>query len=111
MKLSKWSLLNPAMQLGMTSALAPLDVGKTPTWRFISRSPQRYAVVRSHNRWRVYFDRQRDIAERSSAKKKKGAHRQTEKISGEETGRQETGRQKTRRCRPAAQNPLKRNPK
>jgi len=97
----KMVTLNPAMQLGIDKRVGTIDVGKDATWRFIITIPQRLRRrAESHNRWpRLLRPSARHRRTVRARKRKKGAHRQTEKISGEETGRQETGRQKTRRCR------------
>jgi imidazolonepropionase-like amidohydrolase len=67
--------LNPAMQLGIDKRAGSIDVGKDADLAIYNRDPlSAYAVVqKTLIDGRVYFDRQRDIAERSEREKEKKA--------------------------------------
>jgi len=108
MKLSKCHSESPQMQLGIDKRVATIDVGKDADLAIYNHDPlSAYAVVqKAIIDGRVYFERQRDIAERSSAEKKKSPHRQTEKIS-----RKKPEDTKTRRLpAPSGQKPAEKKP-
>src|SRR5467141_4124498 len=67
--------LNPAIQLGIDKRAGSIDVGKDADLAIYNRDPlSAYAVVqKTLIDGRVYFDRQRDIAERSEREKEKKA--------------------------------------
>jgi len=71
----KMVTLNPAMQLGIDKRVGTIDVGKDADLAIYNHDPlSAYAVVqKSLIDGRVYFDRQRDIAERSEREKEKRA--------------------------------------
>jgi adenine deaminase len=67
--------INPAMQLGIDKRVGTIDVGKDADLAIYNHDPlSAYAVVqKTLIDGRVYFDRQRDIAERSEREKEKKA--------------------------------------
>jgi imidazolonepropionase-like amidohydrolase len=71
----KMVTLNPALQLGIDKRVGTIDVGKDADLAIYNRDPlSAYAVVqKTLIDGRVYFDRQRDIAERSEREKEKKA--------------------------------------
>jgi adenine deaminase len=71
----KMVTLNPAMQLGIDKRVGTIDVGKDADLAIYNHDPlSAYAVVqKTLIDGRVYFDRQRDIAERPEREKEKKA--------------------------------------
>jgi imidazolonepropionase-like amidohydrolase len=71
----KMITLNPAMQLGIDKRVGTIDVGKDADLAIYNHDPlSAYAVVqKTLIDGRIYFDRQRDIAERSEREKEKKA--------------------------------------
>jgi adenine deaminase len=71
----KMVTLNPAMQLGIDKRVGTIDVGKDADLAIYNHDPMSaYAVVqKTLIDGRVYFDRQRDIAERAEREKEKKA--------------------------------------
>jgi len=71
----KMVTLNPAIQLGIDKRVGTIDVGKDADLAIYNHDPlSAYAVVqKAIIDGRVYFDRQRDIAERSEREKEKKA--------------------------------------
>ncbi|OLE48220.1 MAG: amidohydrolase [Acidobacteria bacterium 13_1_20CM_3_58_11] len=71
----KMVTLNPAVQLGIDKRVGTIDVGKDADFAIYNHDPlSAYAVVqKTLIDGRVYFDRQRDIAERSEREKEKKA--------------------------------------
>ena len=71
----KMVTLNPAMQLGIDKRVGTIDAGKDADLAIYNHDPlSAYAVVqKTLIDGRVYFDRQRDIAERSEREKEKKA--------------------------------------
>jgi imidazolonepropionase-like amidohydrolase len=69
----KMVTLNPAMQLGIDKRVGTIDVGKDADLAIYNHDPlSAYAVVqKTLIDGRVYFDRQRDIAERPEREKEK----------------------------------------
>ncbi len=67
--------LNPAMQLGIDKRVGTIDVGRDADLAIYNHDPlSAYAVVqKTIIDGRVYFDRKRDIAERSEREKEKKA--------------------------------------
>jgi len=80
--------LNPAMQLGIDKRVGSIDVGKDGDLVIYNHDPlSAYAVVqKTLIDGRVYFDRERDIAERASIEKEKKALLEKEKKAGEKKG-------------------------
>jgi imidazolonepropionase-like amidohydrolase len=81
----KMVTLNPALQLGIDKRVGTIDVGKDADLAIYNHDPlSAYAVVqKTLIDGRVYFDRQRDIAERPAREKEKKAIADKEKKSGE----------------------------
>jgi imidazolonepropionase-like amidohydrolase len=77
--------LNPALQLGIDKRVGTIDVGKDADLAIYNHDPlSAYAVVqKTLIDGRVYFDRQRDIADRPAREKEKKALLDKEKKSGE----------------------------
>jgi len=71
----KMVTLNPALQLGIDKRVGTIDVGKDADLAIYNHDPlSAYAVVqKTLIDGRVYFDRQRDLAERSEREKEKKA--------------------------------------
>jgi len=71
----KMVTLNPAIQLGIDNRVGTIDVGKDADLAIYNRDPlSAYAVVqKTLVDGRVYFDLQRDIAERAEREKEKKA--------------------------------------
>src|SRR6201984_1414150 len=77
--------LNPAIQLGIDKRVGTIDVGKDADLTIYNRDPlSAYAVVqKTLIDGRVYFDRQRDIADRPVREKEKKALLEKEKKAAE----------------------------
>jgi len=77
--------LNPAIQLGIDKRAGSIDVGKDADLVIYNHDPlSAYAVVqKTLIDGRVYFDRQRDIAERAGLEKEKKALLEKEKKAAE----------------------------
>jgi imidazolonepropionase-like amidohydrolase len=77
--------LNPAIQLGIDNRVGSIDVGKDADLVIYNRDPlSAYAVVqKTLIDGRVYFDRQKDIADREAREKEKKALLEKEKKAGE----------------------------
>jgi imidazolonepropionase-like amidohydrolase len=77
--------LNPAMQLGIDKRVGSIDAGKDADLVIYNHDPlSAYAVVqKTLIDGRVYFDRQRDIAERAEGEKEKQALLDKEKKASE----------------------------
>lgn len=77
--------LNPAIQLGIDNRVGTIDVGKDADLVIYNHDPlSAYAVVqKTLIDGRVYFDRQRDIAERPALEKEKQELLQKEKKESE----------------------------
>jgi imidazolonepropionase-like amidohydrolase len=77
--------LNPAIQLGIDKRVGTIDPGKDADLVIYNHDPlSAYAVVqKTLIDGRVYFDRQRDIAERPTREKEKKALLEKEKKAGE----------------------------
>jgi imidazolonepropionase-like amidohydrolase len=77
--------INPAMQLGIDKRVGSIDVGKDADLTIYNHDPlSAYAVVqKTLIDGRVYFDRQRDIAERPEREKEKKALLEKEKKAAE----------------------------
>src|SRR5580700_5323919 len=78
--------LNPAIQLGIDNRVGSIDVGKDADLAIYDHDPLSvYAVVqRTLIDGKVYFDRQRDIAQRAELEKEKQALLDKEKKANEE---------------------------
>ena len=85
--------LNPAVQLGIDKRVGSIDVGKDADLVIYNHDPlSAYAVVqKTLIDGRVYFDRQRDIAERASREAEKKALLEKEKPA-EKKGEGEKGK-------------------
>ena len=81
----KMVTLNPAMQLGIDKRVGSIDAGKDADLVIYNHDPlSAYAVVqKTLIDGRVYFDRQRDIAQRSEREKEKKVLLEKEKKSAE----------------------------
>jgi imidazolonepropionase-like amidohydrolase len=77
--------LNPAIQLGIDKRVGSIDVGKDADLVIYNHDPlSAYAVVqKTLIDGRVYFDRQRDIADRDAREKEKKALMEKEKKANE----------------------------
>jgi adenine deaminase len=77
--------LNPAIQLGIDKRVGSIDAGKDADLVIYNHDPlSDYAVVqKTLIDGRVYFDRQRDIADRPAREKEKKALLEKEKKSAE----------------------------
>ncbi len=77
--------INPAIQLGIDKRVGSIDVGKDADLVIYNHDPlSAYAVVqKTLIDGRVYFDRQRDIADREAHEKEKKALMEKEKKAGE----------------------------
>jgi imidazolonepropionase-like amidohydrolase len=77
--------LNPAIQLGIDKRVGTIDAGKDADLVIYNRDPlSAYAVVqKTLIDGRVYFDRQRDIADRPAREKEKKALLEKEKKAAE----------------------------
>ena len=78
--------LNPAIQLGIDSRVGSIDVGKDADLAIYNHDPLSvYAVVqKTLIDGQIYFDRQRDIAQRADREKEKQALLDREKKANEE---------------------------
>src|SRR5580765_5822857 len=81
----KMVTLNPAIQLGIEKRVGSIDVGKDADLVIYNHDPlSAYAVVqKTLIDGRVYFDRQRDIAERDAREKEKKELMEKEKKAEE----------------------------
>jgi imidazolonepropionase-like amidohydrolase len=88
--------LNPAIQLGIDSRVGSIDVGKDADLAIYNHDPLSvYAVVqKTLIDGQVYFDRQRDIAERAGLEKEKQALLDKEKKASEEKKSEEKSEKK-----------------
>jgi len=89
--------LNPAIQLGIDKRVGSIDVGKDADLVIYNHDPlSAYAVVqKTLIDGRVYFDRQRDIAERDAREKEKKELLEKEKKSEEKkSGEKKPGEEK-----------------
>jgi imidazolonepropionase-like amidohydrolase len=77
--------LNPAIQLGIEKRVGSIDAGKDADLVIYNHDPlSAYAVVqKTLIDGRVYFDRERDLANRASLEKEKKALLEKEKKAGE----------------------------
>jgi imidazolonepropionase-like amidohydrolase len=77
--------INPAIQLGIDKRVGSIDTGKDADFVIYNRDPlSAYAVVqKTLIDGRVYFDRQRDIADRPNREKEKKALLEKEKKANE----------------------------
>jgi hypothetical protein len=110
--------LNPAMQLGIDKRVGTIDVGKDADLVIYNHDPlSAYAVVqKTLIDGRVFFDRQRDIAQRSEREKEKKALLDKEKKSAEKkpdatvTIGQKPGEKKPDEKKPDAKKPEEKKP-
>src|SRR6266404_2586931 len=86
--------LNPAIQLGIDKRVGTIDAGKDADLVIYNHDPlSAYAVVqKTLIDGRVYFDRQRDIAERPDREKEKKALLEKQKKSEKEPETDEAGK-------------------
>jgi len=92
--------INPALQLGIDKRVGSIDPGKDADLVIYNRDPlSAYAVVqKTLIDGRVYFDRQRDIADRANKEKEKKTLLDKEKKAAEkkpEAGAAKPGENKT----------------
>jgi imidazolonepropionase-like amidohydrolase len=95
--------LNPAIQLGIDKRVGSIDVGKDADLVIYNHDPlSAYAVVqKTLIDGRVYFDRQRDIAERDAREKEKKELMEKEKKAEEK----KSGEKKPDEKKPGAEKP------
>ena len=100
--------LNPAIQLGIDKRVGSIDVGKDADLVIYNHDPlSAYAVVqKTLIDGRVYFDRQRDIAERDAREKEKKELMEKEKKSEEK----KSGEKKPDEKKPGEEKPLQDKP-
>src|ERR1700694_5049446 len=93
----KMVTLNPAIQLGIDKRVGTIDVGKDADLAIYNHDPlSAYAVVqKTLIDGRVYFDRQRDIAERAEREKEKKALTEKEKKAAEKKAEEKKQNEKT----------------
>jgi imidazolonepropionase-like amidohydrolase len=86
--------INPAIQLGIDNRVGSIDPGKDADLTIYNHDPlSAYAVVqKTLIDGRVYFDRQRDIADREAREREKKALLEKEKKAEEKKGEGEKGR-------------------
>src|SRR5277367_4908408 len=98
--------LNPAIQLGIDKHVGSIDTGKDADLVIYDHDPlSAYAVVQQTLiDGRVYFDRQRDLAERPSLEKEKKALMEKEKKAEEKKAESKPG-EKKREGKPDAAKP------
>jgi len=86
--------LNPAIQLGIDKRVGTIDAGKDADLAIYNHDPlSAYAVVqKTLIDGRVYFDRQRDIADRPGREKEKRALLEKEKKAGEKKAEAEAAK-------------------
>ncbi len=103
--------LNPAIQLGIEKRVGSIDVGKDADVVIYNHDPlSAYAVVqKTLIDGRVYFDRQRDIAERADREKEKKALLEKEKKAGE-AGKEKPAEKKPAEAKPAEKKPEEKKP-
>ena len=96
--------LNPAMQLGIDKRAGTIDVGKDADLVIYNRDPlSAYAVVqKTLIDGRVYFDRQRDIAERAEREKEKKALLDKQKKAAEKKPEEKKPEEKKPQEKPKA---------
>jgi imidazolonepropionase-like amidohydrolase len=103
--------LNPAIQLGIDKRVGSIDVGKDADLAIYNHDPlSDYAVVqKTLIDGRVYFDRQRDIADRSAREKEKKALLEKEKKSEKKPeageGAKKAGEKKPEQKKPEEKKP------
>jgi imidazolonepropionase-like amidohydrolase len=110
--------INPAMQLGIDKRVGSIDAGKDADLVIYNHDPlSAYAVVqKTLIDGRVYFDRQRDIAERPEREKEKKALVEKEKKSAEKkpdatvTIGQKPGEKKSEEKKPEEKKPDEKKP-
>ncbi len=110
--------LNPAMQLGIDKRVGSIDAGKDADLVIYNHDPlSAYAVVqKTLIDGRVYFDRQRDIVQRSEREKEKKALLDKEKKSAEKkpdetvTIGQKPGEKKPEEKKPEEKKPEEKKP-
>src|SRR5437667_4470183 len=103
--------LNPAIQLGIDKRVGSIDAGKDADLVVYNHDPlSAYAVVqKTLIDGRVYFDRQRDIAERADREKEKKALLEKEKKAGE-AGKEKPAEKKPAEAKPAEKKPEEKKP-
>jgi len=86
--------LNPAIQLGIDKRVGTIDAGKDADLAIYNHDPlSAYSVVqKTLIDGRVYFDRQRDIADRPTREKEKRALLEKEKKAGEKKAEAEAAK-------------------
>ena len=103
--------LNPATQLGIDKRVGSIDVGKDADLAIYNHDPlSDYAVVqKTVIDGRVYFDRQRDIADRPAREKEKKAlldkEKKSEKKPEASEGTKKAGEKKSEQKKPEEKKP------
>jgi imidazolonepropionase-like amidohydrolase len=103
--------LNPAIQLGIDKRVGSIDVGKDADLAIYNHDPlSDYAVVqKTLIDGRVYFDRQRDIADRPAREKEKKAlldkEKKSEKKPEASEGTKKAGEKKSEQKKPEEKKP------
>jgi imidazolonepropionase-like amidohydrolase len=103
--------LNPAIQLGIEKRVGSIDIGKDADLAIYNHDPlSDYAVVqKTLIDGRVYFDRQRDIADRAAREKEKKALLEKEKNSEKKPeageGAKKPGEKKSEEKKPEEKKP------
>jgi imidazolonepropionase-like amidohydrolase len=104
--------LNPAIQLGIDKRVGSIDVGKDADLVIYNHDPlSDYAVVqKAIIDGRVYFDRQRDIADRGAREKEKKELLEKEKKSAEKKPEAGEGGRKPEQKKPEEKKPEEKKP-
>jgi imidazolonepropionase-like amidohydrolase len=104
--------LNPAIQLGIDKRVGSIDVGKDADLVIYNHDPlSDYAVVqKAIIDGRVYFDRQRDIADRAAREKEKKELLEKEKKSAEKKPEAGEGGKKPEQKKPEEKKPEEKKP-
>jgi len=104
--------LNPAIQLGIDKRVGSIDAGKDADLVIYNRDPlSDYAVVqKTLIDGRVYFDRQRDVADRTASEKEKKALLEKEKKSAEKKAESGEAAKKPGEKKPEEKKPEEKKP-
>ena len=104
--------LNPAIQLGIDKRVGSIDTGKDADLVIYNHDPlSDYAVVqKTIIDGRVYFDRQRDIADRAAREKEKKELLEKEKKSAEKKPEAGEGGKKPEQKKPEEKKPEEKKP-
>ena len=104
--------LNPAMQLGIDGRVGSIDVGKDADLAIFNHHPlSAYAVVqKTIIDGRVYFDRQRDTADRPEREKRKKELIEKEKKAAAEAAKEKPAPKKPEDKKPEDKKPEEKKP-